>query len=128
MADKVLLDTRILVVEDHAFVRALLARFLRDAGADVVEAADGSEALDALFPPPDLILCDLGMEPMGGVEFIAALRDRAIFAPVIVVTGESTEDAAADLAGRERDVAAVLTKPVGRDGLLTAARQVLGWS
>jgi CheY-like chemotaxis protein len=116
-------DKRILVVEDHAFVRALLARFLRDAGAEVVEAADGSEALDALFPPPELILCDLGMEPMGGVEFIAALRDRAVMAPVIVVTGESSEDAAAELAGR--DIAAVLTKPVGRDALLGAAARAL---
>lgn len=123
MSREGLKDKRVLVVEDHAFVRALLARFLRDAGVEVVEAADGSEALDSLFPPPDLILCDLGMEPMGGVEFIAALRDRAVMAPVIIVTGESSEDAAAELGGR--DVAVVLTKPVGRDALLKAAAQAL---
>ena len=81
----------ILVVDDHPVTREPLARLLRYEGFDAVCAANGVEALDALArdPAPDLILLDLVMPKMNGVEFLEAVRSdvrwRAI--PVIALTG-----------------------------------------
>ena len=84
---------RILVVDDTAFNRLLLAKLLRGIGHEPVEAEDGSVALerlrDAGAPPIDVILLDIVMPVMDGYETLAALAaDPALrHIPVIVITG-----------------------------------------
>ncbi|HEY7969450.1 MAG TPA: response regulator [Candidatus Limnocylindrales bacterium] len=84
---------RILVVDDTAFNRQLLARLLRGIGHETVEAEDGQQALDRLrdpaAPPIDVILLDIVMPVMDGYETLAALaRDPALrHLPVIVISG-----------------------------------------
>ena len=84
----------ILVVDDHPITREPLARLLRHEGYDAVCAANGVEALDALqhggaAATADLILLDLVMPKMNGVEFLKALRSdvRWRSVPVIALTG-----------------------------------------
>jgi adenylate cyclase len=87
------LPGRILVVDDTAFNRQLLARLLRGLGHDPVEAQDGRQALARLRdpgePPIDVILLDIVMPEMDGYEVLAALRDDPALRhiPIIVITG-----------------------------------------
>lgn len=78
----------ILVVDDEAALRAPLAAFLSKQGHNVVTAADGYEALARIQQEKiDLILTDLQMPNMTGVELIAAVRERGLSLPIIAMTG-----------------------------------------
>src|SRR5690242_9845972 len=68
-------NKRILIVEDNAPIRELLALLLRRSGFDVIEAADGVEALDQTRSGcPDLIVMDLGLPDISGDEVTARLK------------------------------------------------------
>lgn len=93
---------KVLVVEDDDGQRELLASGLRSRGCEVVEAANGRRALEALEGfVPDLILLDLIMPEMDGFQFLSALRDREEFrdhdklrdATVVVVSGKELDEA-----------------------------------
>ena len=80
----------IMVVEDHDFQRRTTLRLLKDLGAEsVLEAANGREALGILThrgEPLDIILCDLDMPEMDGVEFIRHVAEEQLAQAVIVVS------------------------------------------
>ena len=104
--------TRILVVDDNEEVRELCADYLSSRGYDVTQAADGEEALAAVFSErPGLIIMDLDMPVMDGWTAIRILkRDaRTEDVPIIVVTGHATQTRLC--AAHEAGAAAVLTKP-----------------
>jgi len=81
---------RVMVVEDHGFQRRMALRLLADLGVgDVLEAADGGSALDLLqgLPqPPDVILVDLDMPGMDGIEFIGHVAQRRLARGVALVS------------------------------------------
>ena len=80
---------RLLIVDDHPLVRAgLRARLLAEPWiAEVVEAADGAEALQILqTQPPDLMLADLSMPGMNGIELLRHMRERQLHTPVIALS------------------------------------------
>jgi CheY-like chemotaxis protein len=110
----------ILVVEDDADLRAVTAAVLVINGYEVVEAADGEEALRRLRSDPTvgLILLDLRMPRMDGRAFRAEqLGDPALAAvPVVVVSGEADGSIAAAQLGT-----AYRQKPVGPEDLLALA-------
>lgn len=71
----------VLVVEDDAFVRRSIVRMLRAMGfVEVKEAADGEAALQTLkaMPQCGVVLCDIGMKPVGGLQFLERLRKEFI--------------------------------------------------
>ena len=112
----------ILVVEDDENSRLMMVTLLDLKGYSVVTAANGAEALRvARQQRPCLILLDLIMPVMDGVEFRAAqLADAALSSiPVVCVSGRYN---AADLA-REIGAVALLEKPITVDSLLDAVRQ-----
>jgi two-component system chemotaxis response regulator CheY len=118
------MTARVLVVEDDESMRELLRLHLSGAGYDVTAAEDGIAAGYAVLKAtPDLIICDVEMPNMDGLQFIGALRaDRALpRMPVIFLTSA----AEADVRARELGACAFLTKPVLADWLLTAVRQAL---
>jgi two-component system chemotaxis response regulator CheY len=88
---------RILIVDDSSVMRKIVGRSLRQAGLDVVqilEASNGSEALSlARENSLDLILSDINMPLMDGLEFVRQLRsiEAAQHIPVIMVTTEAGE-------------------------------------
>ena len=108
---------RILVIEDSKSVRELLRLHLSNAGYRVVVAEDAIAGGNALFEEfPDLIITDINMPYMSGVEFIAALRaDRTI--PEIPVVFLSSQDDA-DQHARTLHAVAHLPKPISLERLL----------
>jgi CheY-like chemotaxis protein len=85
---------RVLLVEDDRFLRRACEKSLNQKGFNVSTAADGEEALQAVrADPPDLILLDLLMPKLNGIEVLRAIRSdektRAI--PVVVLTNSSKE-------------------------------------
>jgi len=87
---------RALVVEDSKTIRMILCEYLRKMNIEVVEAADGRQALDRLkeMSPPDLLLVDWNMPVMSGIDFIRAVREMRIYdpLPVIMVTTNSESE------------------------------------
>ena len=117
----------ILIVEDYADSRTLLSSLLRGKGYKVVEARDGKEGLrQATQVKPDLILMDLVMPEMNGVEATRQLRQRQtlsqtpIFAISSYATGDLKEDAIA--AGCSE----VFAKPLDIESLLGRIKATLG--
>lgn len=108
---------RILVVDDVRYVRELLRLHLAGAGYEVELAEDGIQAAHAmLHNPPDVVVCDLQMPYMGGLEFLAAMRvERSVAAiPVVILTAHADSRDAAFAAGATE----CLLKPIRSDDLL----------
>ena len=88
---------RALIVDDSSVMRKIVERSLRQAGIDltqVLEAGNGAEALDVLKKSPvDLVLCDINMPVMDGLEFIQQLStvENARGVPVVMITTEGSE-------------------------------------
>jgi two-component system, chemotaxis family, chemotaxis protein CheY len=88
---------RALIVDDSSVMRKIVARSLRVAGiniSQVVEAGNGAEALGALRDNKvDLILCDINMPVMDGLEFVKQLAtvENAKGVPVVMITTEGSE-------------------------------------
>lgn len=80
----------ILVADDEPAIRLLIARYLRACGHRVTEAANGRKAWEdfsARGHPPDLVIADLVMPEMGGLELLAALRKENPTLPVLLISG-----------------------------------------
>lgn len=104
---------RVLLVEDAPFLCHALARLLRLHGFEVMEANNGREALDRVHDfRPDLIVTDLMMPVMDGVELIERLRQdvRTAEVPVLAITADSS--ARTEQRARAAGAADFLTKPV----------------
>ncbi len=114
----------VLLVEDDEDNRELMAEVLADAGYEVGCAADGAAGLRQLSERHvDVVLTDVGMPGLGGLELARAARRLAPAAPVIVVTGYTDRD---DITGaRGHEVDEVLVKPVDPDALVAAVSRVL---
>ncbi len=109
---------RVLLVEDDDDNRELMTEVLEAAGYEVATAASGAEGLRKLSEQrADLVVTDVGMPGMGGLEMARAAKGAAPGVPVVVVTGYAEREDIASARGREVD--AVLVKPVDPD-LLTA--------
>ena len=114
----------VLIVEDEVAAREGLERLLRIEGFDVDAAADAREALAlAARTAPDLVVTDLRMPGMGGVELLLALRARGFDAPVIVVTG--CGEIAPAVAATRAGATDYLTKPIDADALFLAIDRAL---
>jgi two-component system response regulator AtoC len=88
---------RILVVDDEEKMRRLLEMSLKNMGHEVVLAADGAEALASCVEAPfDLILTDLKMPRMDGLQLLSTLRERGEEVPVIVLTAFGTIETAVE--------------------------------
>jgi two-component system OmpR family response regulator len=107
---------RVLVVDDDVDARETLSEALAQAGYLVELAADGSEALARLEEwPADVVVSDVEMGGLGGVELARALRERGLSQPVVLITGLDRELA---VARGVREAAACLRKPMTLDELI----------
>ncbi len=114
---------KILVVDDTKNVQTLLSDFLSSQDFEVLTAADGREALEAVHKAdPDLVLLDIMMPTMDGYQFISHLR-RESNTPVIMITAKQQE--ADIIRGFELGADDYITKPFRLRELLVRMRAVL---
>jgi two-component system, OmpR family, response regulator MprA len=114
---------RVLVVEDDADIADVLRRTLRQEGHEVRVAADGVEALDAAEKfMPDLVILDLGLPRLDGVEVCRRLRDEGDV-PILILTARGqTDDRVTGLDSGADDY---LVKPFERQELLARLRALM---
>lgn len=115
----------IMTVDDSASLRQMVAFVLKDAGYRVVEAKDGLDGLAQLTPAVDLILSDINMPKMDGLEFTRQLRAQAEyrFVPVILLTTESHPEKRQE--GKAAGATGWIVKPFSPEQLLAVVRKVL---
>jgi CheY-like chemotaxis protein len=114
---------RVLLVEDDDDNRELMGEVLEAAGFAVASAASGAEALERLGRGGiDVVVTDVGMPGMGGLELARAAKEIAAAVPVVVVTGWAEREDIARARGHEVD--AVLVKPVDPDALTAMVTEV----
>jgi two-component system, NtrC family, nitrogen regulation response regulator NtrX len=89
---------RILVVDDEAIAREILAAFLEDQGHEVITAGDGADALEKLkLEAPDLLFLDIFMPGSNGLDVIRQIRALDPIIPVVMITGVEDDQIAVDL-------------------------------
>ncbi|WP_370298689.1 response regulator [Pontibacterium sp.] len=118
---------KLMVVDDSISARKSLATLLKDTGYEVSTAIDGLDALNQIRKdPPDLVLTDLEMPRMSGIELSSAIRNNATTqdVPVIMITSRSTEKHREEAA--TAGVSDYLTKPWTEEGLLSRVQNLLG--
>ncbi len=119
---------RILIVEDSSLVQRMYGLAFPKRTHELVPAANGLEALqtlDASEEPFDLILLDLRMPDMNGVEFLAALRRRSAAPPPVVLTTAEPANSPLVHEARSLGAAAVVHKPWKPQDLQAVVQQVV---
>ncbi|MCK5771041.1 response regulator [Algiphilus sp.] len=119
--------THILTVDDSVSMRQMVAYTLRDAGFDVSEAGDGTEALAAAEQQSfDLVLADVNMPNMDGIALIKALRGLSSYqyTPLLMLTTESSMERKSE--GKAAGATGWIVKPFEPENLVATVRRVLG--
>ena len=111
---------RVVIADDEYIIRERLAKHLREAGYDVVGmACDGTEAQEMLFDlEPDIIITDIAMPQMSGIELLEESYKAGILAKFIILTGYNEFDFA--LSALKNGASDYLLKPIDSDLLLQA--------
>jgi two-component system chemotaxis response regulator CheY len=118
------MNERILIVDDSGLARRNTRRILEDAGFEVLEAEDGMTALEQYFvQKPAVVVLDLVMKGMYGLDVLAKLKEMDDKACVIVVSAD-VQKSSRDLV-KAAGATAFLNKPVQPDELLAAMEHAL---
>jgi two-component system, chemotaxis family, chemotaxis protein CheY len=118
------MKARVLVVDDSALSRRTLRQILEPAGYDVVEAEDGLSALERYFiEKPDIVLLDLVMKGMYGLDVLTKLRELDANAKVVIVSADiqTSSHELVEAAGAR----AFVNKPFDRAEILSTLEAVL---
>jgi two-component system, chemotaxis family, chemotaxis protein CheY len=120
----------ILIIDDTEAIRMSVGFTLQEEGYEVVEAKNGQDALDKLKGPNkiDLILCDVNMPVMDGIEFLRNIKTNEAyssfkFAPIIMLTTEAGEDKKNE--GKELGAKAWIVKPFKPEQLIKAVKTLV---
>lgn len=114
---------RILVIDDEPPIRKLLRTGLGTQGYQVLEAPNGKTALELIVEKPDLIILDLGLPDIQGLELLGLLRARAEATPIIVLSSRADESAKVQALDTGADD--YVLKPFGMNELLARLRTAL---
>ena len=116
--------TTILVIDDERIVRMLVAEILEDAGHAVVAAASAEEAITLLQTEEfDLVVSDVVMPGLSGIELLESIRELRASLPVVLVTGAGTYETLSQ--ALTRGAAGLVTKPFSHEELTDAVAHAL---
>ncbi|MGB9988741.1 response regulator [Pseudoduganella rhizocola] len=116
----------IMIVDDSLSIRQVVGIALKQAGYDVIEGTDGSDALAKLNGQKiNLVISDVNMPNMDGISFVRELKQRPAykFTPVIMLTTESQEEK--KLQGQAAGAKAWMVKPFKPEQLLNAVQKLV---
>ncbi len=112
----------ILLVDDEAGIRNLLSISLADEGYEVITAADGREALEMFrTEKPSIVMTDIKMPGMDGIELLAAIKEEIPTTEVIMITGHGDMELA--IKSLKMDATDFVTKPIHDDALEIALKR-----
>ncbi len=123
----------IMIIDDQEVMRTIIKKLLvKAAPSQISEASDGVKALEMLRSgdvDPDVIICDLHMDNMDGIEFLRTLRTERgnvnSRKPVLILTGDKSEQA--HEITRQVGASKVLTKPISAEDLIKQINLVRGY-
>jgi len=117
----------ILVIDDESFIRSLFGQFLEKSGHSVALAADGREGLQLIKQQkPDLIITDIMMPEMDGLELLMEIRKQHLEIPVIAISGGMKSQPANFLPQAQKFGAQrVFIKPINLAELFNAVNELL---
>jgi two-component system chemotaxis response regulator CheY len=118
---------KVMIVDDSRTVRQQVVAALGPAGFEVLEAQDGVEALDRIKGTPDLslVICDVNMPRMNGLELLGMARDGGgLLVPVVMLTTEGRTDVIER--AKRAGARGWLVKPFKADQLIAVARKLTG--
>src|SRR5262245_61751454 len=107
---------RVLVIDDEPPIRKLLRMGLSTQGYEILEAPNGRTALELLAEKPGLIILDLGLPDMQGLDLLRTIRSRSEGVPIVVLS--SRGDEAGKVQALDLGADDYITKPFGMDELL----------
>lgn len=115
----------ILTVDDSASMRQMVRMTLTDAGYTAIEASDGKDALTKLGQKVDMVITDLNMPNMNGIELVRQLRTLPAhkFTPIVLLTTESQEEKKKE--GKAAGATGWIVKPFKADQLLAVVTKLL---
>ena len=117
---------KILIIDDDAMMRKLVSSTLEKTGHTIIEAVDGHEGLSlAASEKPDLVICDLMMPVMGGVETVRLIREDKNISHLPVIVTTCNTDKQTILSMLEIGVSYYLAKPLDFAKLATKVQEVL---
>lgn len=114
---------KVLVIDDEPPIRKLLRMGLSTQGYQILEASNGKTALECLALNPDLVILDLGLPDIQGLDLLRTIRSRSERVPIIVLS--SRGDEAAKVEALDLGADDYVTKPFGMDELLARMRAAL---
>jgi len=117
----------VLSVDDSASIRQMVRLTLQGAGYEVIEAADGAEALvKARTTVVNMVVTDLNMPNMDGLQLIRALRELPSYrgVPILFLTTESDDEKKKE--AKSAGATGWITKPFKQDQLLAVVKKVIG--
>jgi two-component system chemotaxis response regulator CheY len=119
------MSEKILVIDDSRMVRQQVGRALEGAGFTVVEATDGADALEKLAATPEtrMIVCDVNMPRMSGIEFLENIQAQGLRLAVVMLTTEGQPE----MIARAKSLGAKgwIVKPFKPDQLVAVARKLV---
>ena len=119
---------KILIIDDEADVREVIKLYLESEKWELIEASNGEEAIAKMkegsnFLQVGLIICDIRMPKVNGVETIDYLKKEAPSKPILVVTGYPDTELAVSLT--EKGISGFLVKPVDKDVLISKVEEIM---
>jgi len=114
---------KVLAIDDERAILKLLRTGLATQGYEVMEAPDGKTALQLLADKPDMVILDLGLPDMKGLDLLKAIRARDESVPIVVLSSRSDE--AGKVEALDLGADDYVTKPFGMDELLARLRTAL---
>jgi two-component system KDP operon response regulator KdpE len=114
---------KVLVIDDEPPIRKLLRMGLSTQGYEILEAANGKASLELLGQKPDLVILDLGLPDIQGLDLLRMIRGRNESVPIVVLS--SRGDEAGKVQALDLGADDYVTKPFGMDELLARMRAAL---
>jgi len=122
------MSKKILIVDDSSMIRLVVTKAATKAGYEVIGATNGKEGLEqlAIHKDMDLILSDINMPIMGGLEMIEHIKqdEKNKYIPIVMLTTESKDELKQQ--GRDLGVKAWMVKPFNEKTFLKAMMKLLG--